>query len=163
MSIQGINGTDTTTSSSATTGLPQSQLDKSAFLTLLVSQLKSQDPLAPTDNKAFIAQLAQFSSLEEAQKLNDNILGLAVLQQTNALMAQLTQSSALIGKQVKYIDPETELEQQGEVSSVKISEGLAMLAIGGKDVPLGNLIEITGSTATGSETTAGETADTTNG
>ncbi len=158
MSISGINTNDASSATqSSASALPQSQLDKSSFMTLLVSQLKNQDPLAPTDNQAFVAQLAQFSSLEEAQKLNDNILGLAVLQQSNALMSQLTQSSALIGKNVKYIDPTTENEQSGSVTSVKIADGMAVLSIGGHDVPLGNVTEITGSAPASDASDTGDT------
>ena len=146
MSITGIGANEIASgaSAAANAGATQSQLDKSSFLTLLVNQMKNQDPMAPTDNQAFIAQLAQFSSLEEMQKLNDNILGLAVLQQSNALMAQLTQSSALIGQEVVYLDPETNESATGVVGSVRIVDGLAVLNIGGQDVPLGNVTEITG-------------------
>lgn len=147
MTISGTSATDSlsnlgSTSSSGTTGTKE--LDKNAFMTLLVNQLKHQDPLAPTDNQEFIAQLAQFSSLEGIQQLNDNLVGLAVLQQSNALMSQLTQSSALIGKSVRYFDSGTETELTGAVTSVKIEEGLAVLNIDGKDVPLGNVTEVLG-------------------
>src|SRR5262245_16034260 len=82
-------------------------LGKDAFMTLLVTQMRNQDPLSPTDNQAFLAQLAQFSSLEQMQQLNQNLLGLAVLQQTNALIDQMTQASSLIGREVHYQDPDT--------------------------------------------------------
>ena len=49
-----------------------SELGKDAFLTLLVTQLQHQDPLSPQDNSEFIAQLAQFSSLEALQNLSTN-------------------------------------------------------------------------------------------
>lgn len=143
MSISGINATDPIAASSSALGAQQS-LGKDSFMKLLVNQLKNQDPLSPTDNQAFIAQLAQFSSLEQMQTLNENILGLAVLQQSNALMAQLTQSSALIGKDVRYMDPDTNNEATGSVSSVKIKDGVAVLNIGSKDVPLGNVTEVLG-------------------
>jgi flagellar hook assembly protein FlgD len=52
-------------------------LGKDAFLQLLVTQLKNQNPLDPQDNGAFVAQLAQFSSLEGITTLNDTSARLA--------------------------------------------------------------------------------------
>ncbi|SMP47251.1 flagellar hook capping FlgD N-terminal domain-containing protein [Anoxynatronum buryatiense] len=49
-----------------------SVLDKDAFLRLLVTQLSNQDPLSPMEDREFIAQMAQFSSLEQMQNLNDS-------------------------------------------------------------------------------------------
>jgi flagellar basal-body rod modification protein FlgD len=59
--------TSTQTTAEPDTGLPitKSQEQKSQFLQLLVAQLKGQDPLNPMDGTQFVAQLAQFSSLEE--------------------------------------------------------------------------------------------------
>ena len=48
-------------------------LDKDAFLRLLTTQLANQDPLNPIEDREFIAQLAQFSSLEQMQNLNKNM------------------------------------------------------------------------------------------
>ena len=45
-------------------------LDRNAFLNLLVTQLRHQDPLNPMDDRDFIAQMATFSSLEQMQNLN---------------------------------------------------------------------------------------------
>lgn len=53
---------------------PKNALDKDAFLRLLTTQLANQDPLNPMEDKEFIAQLAQFSSLEQIQNLNKNII-----------------------------------------------------------------------------------------
>lgn len=143
--IEGISASDPI--AGATSGLATQELDKDAFLTLLVTQMKNQDPLEPTANEDFIAQLAQFSSLEEMQDVNSNLVSLGALQQSNALMSQLTDSSALIGRQVRYIDPVTELERLGSVDSVKIEQGLALLRIDGADVPLANVTEVTGEQA----------------
>ena len=48
-------------------------LGKDAFLNLLVTQMQHQDPTEPMDNSAFIAQLAQFSSLEQLQQMNQSL------------------------------------------------------------------------------------------
>jgi len=48
-------------------------MGRDAFLKLLVAQLKNQDPLKPQDNSAFVAELAQFSSLEQSMGVNDRL------------------------------------------------------------------------------------------
>lgn len=143
-----ISNIQSSTSASTTAIAPANDaLGKDAFMKLLVNQLKNQDPTAPADSSQYIAQLAQFSTLEQMQELNDNIVGLAVLQQNNALMSQLTQSSALIGQQVRYIDPTTNESKIGTVSSVKIENDLAQLSIDGGNIPLGNVTEVLGAPA----------------
>jgi flagellar basal-body rod modification protein FlgD len=142
MNLSGISANSTPTTSVGQT--PDQTLGKDAFMKLLVSQLQNQDPSNPQSNEDFIAQLAQFSSLEQMTQLNDAFLGLAVLQQSNALMSQLTDSSALIGQTVNYNDPTTGAELSGTVESVKIEDGLAVLNIDGNDVPLFNVTEISG-------------------
>ncbi|WP_397449120.1 flagellar hook assembly protein FlgD [Pseudomonas sp. NA-150] len=73
-----------------------SALGKDAFLQLLVTQLKNQDPLSPQDNTAFVAQLAQFSSLEATQNLSTSVDSIASQYQSS----QALQASALVGRSV---------------------------------------------------------------
>ncbi len=56
------------------------EMDKEAFLQLLVTQFKYQDPLNPMEDKEFVAQLAQFSALEQSMTMNKNIEKLYTLQ-----------------------------------------------------------------------------------
>lgn len=159
MDISGISSNDPVTGAASTA--PSSTLDKDAFLKLLVTQVRNQDPLQPQGGTEYVAQLAQFSSLEQMQNLNDNIVGLALLQQNNALMSQLTQSSALIGQNVEWTDPETGDVHTGAVTSVKLKDGLALLEIDGEDVPLGNVTQVLGPAV--DDPTAGDTGDSESG
>ena len=68
----------------------------SLFLGLLTAQLKHQDPMAPADDKAFIAQLAQFSALEQQMKGNDM---LSRIEMAQALLL-FPSTTGLIGKEV---------------------------------------------------------------
>lgn len=71
-----ISGIDTSTVSQAMTTAESnsnSSLDKDAFLQLLVAQMQYQDPLQPTSNTEYMAQLAQFSTVEELQNVNTTI------------------------------------------------------------------------------------------
>lgn len=72
-------------------------MGKDAFLKLLVTQLQNQDPLNPMENSEFVAQLAQFSSLEGIQNLNTTMSGVA------GSIGNLSDfgSAGLIGRMVK--------------------------------------------------------------
>ena len=85
-----------TGSSTQTAGVPTKELDRDAFLNLLITQLQNQDPLNPTDSVEFTAQLAQFSSLEQLGNVNDN------LKQLQNFQASInnSQAVALIGKEI---------------------------------------------------------------
>jgi len=75
-----------------------STLGKDQFLKLLVAQLKNQDPTQPQDPTAFIAQLAQFSSLEAQQNTNTRLDSLILSQASTSQV----NASSLIGKQIAY-------------------------------------------------------------
>jgi flagellar basal-body rod modification protein FlgD len=128
-------------------------LDREAFMRLLVTQLQNQDPLEPMQNAEFVAQLATFSSLEQLETLNQNVVGMIALNQSNALLSQLTQASALIGQEVSWQDAETGATSSGVVERVKIVDGLAVLEIDGTDVPLAAVTEVLGAPAESSSET----------
>jgi len=72
-------------------------LGKSDFLTLLMAQIKNQDPLNPMDNTDFTAQMAQFSSLEQLLNINNSIQTLA----NSSSSSGNAQAVMLIGKEIK--------------------------------------------------------------
>jgi flagellar basal-body rod modification protein FlgD len=72
-------GLDTTTT---TVSQAKKGADLNTFMTLLVAQLKHQDPLAPQDGAEFVAQLAQFNSLEQLININDRLSQLVNQQRT---------------------------------------------------------------------------------
>jgi len=69
-----VNNTTTSAAQGLTSALGSNPaMGRDAFLKLLVAQLKNQDPLKPQDNSAFVAELAQFSSLEQSMGVNDKL------------------------------------------------------------------------------------------
>jgi flagellar basal-body rod modification protein FlgD len=68
-------------------------LDKNDFLTLLVAQLKNQDPANPVEDKQFIAQMAQFTTLEQMNNMGEGFKKLTGLLTSS-------QTASMLGKQV---------------------------------------------------------------
>lgn len=73
-----------------------STLGKDSFLQLLVTQMQNQNPLDPQDNSEFVAQLAQFSSLETMQNLSTSVDAIGGMYQSS----QALQASSLVGRSV---------------------------------------------------------------
>jgi flagellar basal-body rod modification protein FlgD len=147
-----LTGLTTDTATPLTPGAQGNKdLGKDAFMELLVTQMKNQDPMNPQSNEDFIAQLASFSSLEQMEQMNQNLLGMALLDESNALLSQLTEGSALIGKDVTWTDPSTGAQQEGTVESIKIQDGLSYLKIDGNEVPLFFVSEVTAGTGGNAE------------
>ena len=80
----------------AQAGTDRVATDKDTFLKLLVAQLTHQDPLNPVEDKEFIAQLAQFTQVEELQNINKGVTSL----NESYLAQQITNAASLIGREV---------------------------------------------------------------
>lgn len=94
------------------------ELDKNAFLRLMVTQLNNQDPLNPQENGDFIAQLAQFSSVEGIDNLNNSFSSLASSMQSS----QALQASALVGRSV-HVNADNSFLAPNDVISGNIKLG----------------------------------------
>lgn len=112
------------------------EMDKDAFLQLMVAELKNQDPLSPMDSKDTMAQLAQFSSLEQ---MTNMATAMQTLSNTIAYQGQMTlfaQASSLIGKEVTWADEDGKTHS-GIVDSVGWGDdGLIKLKIGDQVIDL---------------------------
>ena len=113
---------DTIGNAGAPTALsnPSANISIQDFLRILTTQRNNQDPLKPMDNAAFVAQLAQFSALEEAQQTNDKLDTLLNIQSAS-------QSIGLIGKTVDVNSSGS--TQTGSVSALDFSSGQAQLSV----------------------------------
>ncbi len=129
--IQSVtNGT--ITPSASTSGTTSSNaLGKDAFLQLLVTQMKYQDPLKPNDDTQFVAQLATFSQLEQMQNLSQT--------STNS------QAFGLVGMNVVVSTTNSSGNTSytsGTVDSVVMSNGVAKLSIGGSLYTMDQVCEV---------------------
>lgn len=143
MAINGVYGdtayqyTSSSTSSSSSSS-SSNALGKDAFLSLLVTQLKYQDPMNPLDNNDMIAQLAQFSALEQTENLNTNF---------EKLRADSLSSNAvsLLGAEVhakKIDDNNNTIEKTGIVNQVKFESGEAVFTIDNEEFGFSDLIDV---------------------
>jgi flagellar basal-body rod modification protein FlgD len=77
VTIDAVSAANAATSTNTSeTSTKTDALGRDTFLSLLVTQLQHQDPLDPQDNSEFLAQLAQFSSLETLQEIKDDMAAL---------------------------------------------------------------------------------------
>ncbi|WP_337063041.1 flagellar hook capping FlgD N-terminal domain-containing protein [Kineococcus sp. G2] len=127
--------------------------DKDTFLKLLVAQLRYQDPSKPVDSTQFIAQTAQFSSLEAMQDMAKSY--------TQMLSGQdKLQASALIGQTVSYAGPDgttvTGVVRSASfnASSTGGTGGEPVLDVGGAKVVLSKVTSINGAGATAAAASA---------
>lgn len=98
----------------------QASLGQEDFLRILTTQLSFQDPLKPLDNQQFMAQMAQFASLEQTRTLNDNVETLLTIQAAS-------QSIGLIGKTVEISTDGG--SQVGQVTSLRFNNGQPLLTV----------------------------------
>ena len=88
-------------------------LGKDAFLQLLVTQLKNQDPLDPQDNGEYIAELAQFSSLEQMTNVVTKLEDLGKIVDNIDSSVLIGQLSGMIGKGVDWVETVEEADADG--------------------------------------------------
>lgn len=127
------------TTAQSPTGAMQT-LGKDVFLKLLVTQLRYQDPLKPQDNSAFVAQMAQFTSLEQLQNVNATLTQLVTMQSKDADNF-ISQAPAYLGLAVT-VAGEDGVPVSGTVSAVEYEQGKPLLVIDGVRHGLEKLLSV---------------------
>ncbi|TMO66634.1 flagellar hook assembly protein FlgD [Pseudoalteromonas aurantia] len=90
MTVESIGNVGSQTASPAA----NNNISQEEFIKLFLAQLNSQDPLEPLNNREFLAQLAQFSSLEQSRQSNEKLDNLLEMNSSN-------QALSLLGKAVQ--------------------------------------------------------------
>jgi flagellar basal-body rod modification protein FlgD len=128
----GTTGSTTATGTSGTSGTDQ--MNQDMFLKLMVAQLKNQDPMNPTDSSQFLAQSAQFTSLEKLDTMAQ--------QSAQALSAQMAfGASGLVGRTVTYTDTDG-TSKSGTVGSVNFTSEGPMLGVGSDSVAINSVTKV---------------------
>ena len=114
--------------------VPMKTLGQDEFLQLLVVQMRNQDPLKPVSDTEFIAQMAQFSNLEQTKEMSGDI---AKLRQSTAF----NQGTALMGEQVRLLSGGS-IFTKGIVTDLTVRDGEVSLIVNGKTYELGQVVSV---------------------
>ena len=126
--------TDAASSANPLDRIPVRTLGQNDFLKLLVTQMTSQDPLNPQKDTEFIAQMAQFSALEQSKTMQSDIAQLRSQQ-------EFLQANAMLGQAVGVqVDKDT--TAQGIVSAVQLEAGTPKLIVGGQTFALSQVLSV---------------------
>jgi len=126
---------DPTISTPVTTQAASQALGSEDFMKLLAVQFQSQDPMKPMDDTAFIAQMAQFTSLSQTQTMTSEMVKLGASQ-------QLASANGMIGKQV-VVDDGKGGTASGDVTGVQVdSKAGAQIVVGDTAYPISSVLYI---------------------
>ncbi|HAI20611.1 MAG TPA: flagellar hook capping protein [Clostridiales bacterium UBA8153] len=123
MVVSGIRGGPVTAPDS------RKALEEVDFLRLITTQLRYQDPMRPLDEREFLVQMAQLSSLQELRAIRTLVSGAA------------WQAATLVGREVELATPQGPV--RGTVSAVRLGDQ-ASLEVGGRSFGLGQLVRVSG-------------------
>lgn len=138
-SLTSITPAATSTLNGTQAAAPRQQLNQDDFLKLLTTQLSNQDPLKPMEDTQFIAQMAQFSSLQQATTLTKDFEAFSSAQ-------QISSAQNLLGRTVALTSDNTDVT--GPVSEVKIRNGAAQIIVNGKGYDPSTVTSITSAPTT---------------
>jgi len=130
-------------------------LGRDAFLQLLLTQVSNQDPLEPLDNTEMVAQLAQFSALEQMSNVASGVETLS----GNIDQLNFINASNLLGKEITGLDQEGQFIQ-GTVEHVQLDGSVVMLTVNDRLVSMAGVQAIRDSSPGASLNPAADIGDT---
>jgi flagellar basal-body rod modification protein FlgD len=113
-------------------GTMKSDLGKDAFLKLLVTELRHQDPTQPMADREFISQMAQFSALEQMTNINSAL-------QNMHRSSRAAEAYAMLGKRVEALNPATGRPVEGIVSKIFYGNNDIRMMVNGTEIGLGDI------------------------
>ncbi|MEO2076740.1 MAG: flagellar hook capping FlgD N-terminal domain-containing protein [Bacillus sp. (in: firmicutes)] len=113
----------------------KSQVDKDLFLQILTTQLRNQDPTNPMEDREFVAQLAQFSTLEQISNLNQAFQQYAVNNQVD-----ISQYSSMMNKEVSWADEVTGQLESGVVKGIVKNDNQFYYQVNDEAIPVENIL-----------------------
>lgn len=134
MDISAINPLSAAATADTSNRIVQKQLGQADFMKLLSVQFQQQDPMKPMDDTAFIAQMAQFSSLQQMTALNTGVDALRT-------DSQLSSASNLIGREVTVTNTDGSTVT-GNVDSVEQTAQGPMLSVNGQALPFAYVTKV---------------------
>jgi flagellar basal-body rod modification protein FlgD len=117
------------------------ELGKDDFLKLLAAQMRHQDPLSPMTDYSFIAQLAQFSSLEQVSNVGDEMRYLRATMDNGQQRANALSALSLVGMQARVLDSDNS-SVSGTIQAVRLLGTLVYLNLAGKEYDAAGLQEV---------------------
>ncbi|MGA2247006.1 MAG: flagellar hook capping FlgD N-terminal domain-containing protein [Verrucomicrobiota bacterium] len=134
-STAGSTAADATAATTDTVTNPNSELNQTDFLQLLVAQMQYQDPMNPQSDTDMAAQMAQFSSLQEATQSNSSL--------------SMMQANSLVGSTVTVQVDSTDTTS-GVVTGVVMNDGAPEITVGGTNYELSQVTAVSPTSTTGS-------------
>lgn len=127
-----VGATSQTSSSNSSAKTTSQEITGEDFMTLLLTQLRNQDPLEPMKNEEFMSQLTQMNSLSALKSMDSNLKKMTT-------QSEMSEATSLIGKNVEV----SAKSINGIVTSVSFEDGNVMVQIGNQTVALSEITSVT--------------------
>jgi flagellar basal-body rod modification protein FlgD len=132
--ISSIGSTATTKTTGYSAASNEIAKTSEQFMAILLAQLKNQNPMEPMKDNEMMNQMTQLNSLQELQAIKSSMVQLAA-------SSSAGYAASLIGKNIKALLPDGKTVE-GLVDGTVMKEGLYLVNVAGKEIPLGSILQV---------------------